>query len=43
MMDVSKTKKPLIVCISFPNYGENCLADKEQCLCLAELHDVSVI
>lgn len=43
MVDVSKTKKPLRACISFPIYGESCLADKGQCLCLVELHDVNVI
>lgn len=37
MVDVSKTKKPLKACISFPIYGESCLADIGLCLYLAEL------
>lgn len=43
MVDVSKTKKSLRECISFPIYGESCLADIGQCLCLVELQGVSAI
>lgn len=43
MVDVSKTKKPLRACISFPIYGDSCLADIGQCLCLVELHEASAV
>lgn len=43
MVDVSKTKKPLRAYISFPIYGESCLADIGQFLCLVELHQVRAI